>query len=107
MAKYSRFLFTWAAALLTLLVVTAATTVIVNPYDVFPWPRIAHVNVLKPAIKNHAALTKAFQVDRARPTTAVLGTSRAYLGIDSASPAWPDSFRSVYNYGLPGTNMSR
>jgi hypothetical protein len=107
MPKYSRFLFTWAATLLTLLVVTATTTVIVNPYDVFPWPRIAHVNVLKPAIKNHAALTKAFQVDRARPTTAVLGTSRAYLGIDSASPAWPDSFRPVYNYGLPGTNMSR
>jgi hypothetical protein len=93
--------------LAAILAVVCAVNVVVNPYDLFPWTRIPGVNVLKPAIKNHAALTKTYQVERARPVTAVLGTSRVYLGIDSASPAWPESYRPVYNYGLPGTNMSR
>ena len=93
--------------LLVILAAVGGFNVIVNPYDLFDWPRIQGVNVLKPAIKNHAALTKAYQVERARPVTAVLGTSRVYLGIDAASPEWPASFRPVYNYGLPGTNMSR
>ncbi len=37
----------------------------------------------------------------------VLGTSRPYLGINSASPNWPADYRPVYNYGLPGTTMGR
>jgi hypothetical protein len=102
-----RYLMTWAAALLGLLAIVAGVNIVVNPYDLFDWPRIPGVNVLKPAIKNHAALTKAYQVERARPVTVVLGTSRAYLGINADSPEWPASFRPVYNYGLPGTNMSR
>lgn len=103
----SRYLVTWSAALLALLACVAVVNIVVNPYDLFDFPRIAGINVLKPAIKNHAALTKAWQVERARPLTAVLGTSRVYLGINAASPEWPVSFRPVYNYGLPGTNMSR
>jgi hypothetical protein len=80
---------------------------IVNPYDRFAWQRIPGVNVLKPAVKNHAALTKAYQVERARPVTAIIGTSRAYLGMDSGSEQFPASFDPVYNYGLPGTTMGR
>jgi hypothetical protein len=107
MPRRLRFLTTWLASLVTILVLVAGLNTIVNPYDLFPWRRIPGINVLKPAIKNHAALTKAYQVERIRPVTVVLGTSRVYLGIDSASPAWPESYRPVYNYGLPGTNMSR
>ena len=107
MPRQARYLCVWAGSLLAILVLVAGVNVVVNPYDLFPWRRIPGVNVLKPAIKNHAALTKAYQVERARPVTVVLGTSRVYLGIDSASPAWPESYRPVYNYGLPGTNMSR
>jgi len=107
MRSQSRFLLIWAAALVAIVALVAVVNVVVNPYDLFDMPRIAGVNVLKPAIKNHAALTKAWQIERADPVTAVLGTSRAYLGVDSASPNWPDDYRPVYNYGLPGTNMSR
>jgi hypothetical protein len=107
MPRPARYLLIWAGALLALLAVVAGVNIVVNPYDLFDFPRIRGVNVLKPAIKNHAALTKAYQVERARPVTAVLGTSRVYLGIDAASPEFPASFRPVYNYGLPGTNMSR
>jgi hypothetical protein len=107
MRAQPRFLLIWTVALVAIVALVAAVNVVVNPYDLFDMPRIAGVNVLKPAIKNHAALTKAYQIERARPVTAVLGTSRAYLGIDSASPNWPDSYRPVYNYGLPGTTMGR
>jgi len=103
----SRFLTIWSIALVTVLVLVAGLNTAVNPYDLFPWRRIPGINVLKPAIKNHAALTKAYQIERVRPVTVVLGTSRAYLGIDSASAAWPSTYRPVYNYGLPGTTMGR
>ena len=61
-----RFLLTWAALLLAILVLVAGFNAVVNPYDLFDLPRIAGINVLKPAIKNHAALTKTYQVERVR-----------------------------------------
>jgi len=102
-----RFLVTWSVALVAILATVVAVNTVVDPYDRFGWQRISGINLLKPAVKNHSALTKAYQVERARPVTAVLGTSRAYLGIDAGSPAWPRSFNPVYNYGLPGTTMGR
>src|SRR6202453_5189902 len=105
--RRSRFLVIWSVALLVILAMVSAMNAVVNPYDRFAWRRIPGVNVLKPAVKNHAALTKTYQVERARPVTAVLGTSRAYLGIDAGSAQFPDSFHPVYNYGLPGTTMGR
>lgn len=107
MTRPSRFLVTWAIALLAIILIVASVNVVVDPYDLFGWPRIARINMLKPTIKNHAALTKVYQVERAHPVTAVLGTSRVYVGIDSSSHQWPASYQPVYNYGLPGTNMGR
>lgn len=107
MTRPSRFLVTWVVTLLAIILIVASVNVIVDPYDLFGCPRIAGINQLKPAIKNHAALTKVYQVERARPTTVVLGTSRVYVGIDSTSPQWPASYQPVYNYGLPGTTMGR
>jgi hypothetical protein len=103
----TRFLNIWACVLAGIVAIVGGVNLVVNPYDRFDFPRITEVNVLKPAIKNYASLTKLYQVERARPVTAVLGTSRPYLGIDAASPAWPASFQPVYNYGLPGTTMGR
>jgi hypothetical protein len=107
MARPIRFLSIWFAALLVLLVVASAVNVFVNPYDLFPWQRIAGINEFKPRIRDHAFMTKLYQIERAQPVTAILGTSRAYLGMDSKSPAWPASFQPVYNYGIPGTSMGR
>jgi hypothetical protein len=107
MTRPGKFLVTWAVTLLAIIMIVASVNVIVDPYDLFGSPRIAGINVLKPAIKNHAALTKVYQVERAHPTTVVLGTSRVYVGINSKSLQWPASFQPVYNYGLPGTTMGR
>jgi hypothetical protein len=79
----------------------------INPYEVFAWQRLPGINEFKPGTRNHVALAKARQVERARPVTVILGTSRAYLAMDAASAVWPEADRPVYNYGTPGSNMSQ
>jgi hypothetical protein len=106
MPRQSRFLWTWLAALLATLAVVAGFNAVINPYEVFAWPRIPGVNEYKPGTRNHVALAKAYQIERARPVTVILGTSRAYLAMDAASPLWPEAYQPVYNYGTPGSNMS-
>lgn len=106
MPRPSRFLLIWAAALLVMLALVAGFNAIINPYEVFAWRRIPGVNEYKPVTKNHVALAKAFQIERARPITVVLGTSRAYVAIDSANRVWPEANRPVYNYGTPKASMS-
>ena len=107
MTGSKRFLTTWSVVLVAILALAAAMNIVVNPYDRFGWQRVPGLNLLKPAIRNHVALTKAYQVERAHSVTVLLGTSRAYLGIDAASSFWPSTFRPVFNYGIPATNMTQ
>src|ERR1700722_20903284 len=106
MPRQSRFLWVWAMTLLVLLALVAGLNAVINPYEVFAWQRIPGLNGYKPGTRNHVALAKAYQVERARPVTVILGTSRAYLAMDAASPVWPEADRPVYNYGTMGVNMS-
>jgi hypothetical protein len=101
-----RFLVYWACALVAILGLVAGFNAAINPYEVFAWHRFPGINEYKPGTRNHVALAKAWQVERARPVTVILGTSRAYLAMDAASPVWPEADRPVYNYGTPGSNMS-
>jgi hypothetical protein len=97
-----RFILVWIACLLALGGVVVAVNYIVDPYEVFGTPRYAHINLLKPAAKNHPMLAKTYQVGRARPATVLIGSSPTYLGMDANDPAWPASLQPVYNYGIPG-----
>jgi hypothetical protein len=97
MTRQSRFLMIWLVSVVAILAMVCAVNALVNPYDRFAWQRIPGINIRKPAVKNHAALTKAYQVERAGPVTVVIGTSRAYLGIDAGGAQWPESFQPVYN----------
>ena len=106
MPRQSRFLLTWAVALVAMLAIVAGFNAVINPYELFAWRRIPGINDYKPVTKNHVALAKAYQIERARPVTVVLGTSRAYIAIDAASPVWPEADRPVYNYGTPKSSMS-
>jgi len=101
-----RFLLLWAAALVAMLALVAGFNAAINPYELFAWQRFPGINEYKPGTRNHVTLAKAYQVERARPVTVILGTSRAYLAMDAASPVWPGADRPVYNYGTPGSNMS-
>jgi hypothetical protein len=107
MTGSKRFLVTWSVVLVVILAAAAGMNIVVDPYDRFGWQRIPALNLLKPATRSHVALTKAYQAERARPVTVLLGTSRAYLGIDAASSFWPSTFRPVFNYGIPATNMTQ
>ena len=79
MPRPVRFLLMWAVALLALLALVAGFNAVINPYEVFAWQRIPWLNEYKPGTRNHVALAKAYQVERARPVTVILGTSRVYL----------------------------
>ena len=41
-----------------------------------------------------------------RPASLVLGNSRAEIGFDPESPAWPESARPVFNLALPGAGIA-
>ena len=98
----ARFVRIWCVALPMLLAAVAGFNILVNPYDLSDNARIFGMNARKPGVRNHVALSKAYQIERARPATVVLGTSRVFIGIDAASAAWPVAMAPVYNYGIPG-----
>jgi hypothetical protein len=106
MPRNARFLLLWSTALLAMLALVAGFNAAINPYETFAWQRFPGINEYKPGTRNHVALAKAYQIERAQPVTVILGTSRAYLAMDAASPVWPKADRPVYNYGTPGSNMS-
>jgi hypothetical protein len=96
------FLRTWIAALAVLALLVVGLNLLVDPYDVFGTPRLAHISLLKPGAKNHALLAKTYQEARAHPVTVLIGSSSTHIGIDADAPAWPASMRPIYNYGIPG-----
>jgi hypothetical protein len=102
MARSSRFLLSWVGCLVVVLGVVAAVNLAVDPYDVFGSARIAKLNQFKPRAKNHSMLAKTYQVERVRPVTVLLGSSRVHIGMDASDPAWPAEMLPVYNYAIPG-----
>src|ERR1700761_328592 len=96
------FLRTWIATLATLALLVVGLNLLVDPYDVFGTPRLAHLSLLKPGAKNHALLAKTYQEARVHPATVLIGSSATHIGIDADATTWPASMRPVYNYGIPG-----
>ena len=74
----------------------------VDPYDYWNAPKFAGFNLIKPFVGKHINDVKSRQYLRVLPRTLVAGNSRVEVGFDTESPAWPESFRPVYNLGLPG-----
>ncbi len=103
MQPYARFLRVWFAALLVLALCVAALNFAIDPYDVFGSPRVAGVNALKPRARDHSMLTKAYQIERFRPATVLLGSSRVHIGVDASGPEWPAAMQPVFNYAIPGS----
>jgi hypothetical protein len=96
------FLRTWIVTVLALALLVVGLNLLVDPYDVFGTPRLAHISLLKPAAKNHALLAKTYQEARGHPATVLIGSSSSHIGIDVTAPTWPDAMRPIYNYGIPG-----
>ena len=101
----SRFVLTWLCASLALAGLVAGFNVAVDPYLVFGTKRIAGFNAKKPAVETHADLAKRYAFARARPRGLLIGDSKADIGLDPDSPAWPADARPVFNHGVPGTSL--
>jgi hypothetical protein len=92
-----------AATLAALLVAVAAVNVAVDPYGLFGTRAVEGFNAKKVRAEQEGRLFKSASVARVSPQVVILGNSRAEIGFDPRSAAWPDGAGPVYNFALPGT----
>ncbi len=102
MASPRRFCTALLISLACILAMVGVFDAVVDPYDVIGMERIAGLNAFKPQATLHGLMTKTYQVERVRPVTVLLGSSRVDLGLDPASAAWPAPMKPVFNYGIDG-----
>jgi hypothetical protein len=95
------FLKYWILTLATFVIVICVFNVVVDPYRVFGMPLLEGFNARKSAAWKQEWLYKVYEANRIEPKTVLLGSSRVAVGMDSQSPAWPESYFPVYNLGLP------
>jgi len=107
--RMARYLAIWAVSLVLMLTAIVALCVLVDPYRAFGTPGIAGLTLQKPAAVRWSRLSKAYMVQRVHPATLLLGSSSADVGFNPDGPAWPASFRPVFNLAidgaLPDTNL--
>lgn len=89
--------FTVVAACAAVLV--ALLNLTVDPLGVFGIVDLDGFNHRKVMRTRYLRIAKAYAVERIRPQTVILGTSRAEGGLDPANPAF--RLRPVYNLALP------
>lgn len=102
---HARFLGWLCIALALLLAAMAAFNVAVDPYDIFGAPRVEGLNAIKPRAVNRPAPFKVALAARAQANTLILGNSRAEIGFDPGSAAWPQAMRPVINAAVPGSAL--
>jgi hypothetical protein len=103
----SRYCLTLGAAALAIAGAVAAFNYAVDPYLIFNAKRVDGFNALKPAAATRERMMKAYQIARVDANTIVIGSSRADMGIDPASKAWPAAAQPVYNMGLVGGDVAQ
>ena len=106
MRPAARYLWAWVMSTLALLVAVVAVNLVVDPYGLFRIVDVPGLNRIKSQAGERAALFKRTGVERMRPASLVLGNSRAEIGFDPESPAWPESARPVFNLALPGAGTA-
>ena len=106
MPAAARYLWAWVMSTLALLFAVVAVNLVVDPYGLFRIVDLPGLNRIKSQAGERAALFKRTGVERMRPASLVLGNSRAEIGFDPESPAWPESARPVFNLALPGAGIA-
>lgn len=102
MARY-RYLRLCLATLVLGVALVAAVNAVVDPYGLFGIVEIAGFNAEKPA-RDGSRTLKSLQLRRQHYDVVVLGSSRAQLGIDPASPALNGA--RTFNLGLVDLSMT-
>lgn len=102
----------WAAYLrwmlgttLAVVALVGAVNVVVDPLGVFPSPRIAGFNAVKPYLNHHQEASRWAAARRACADTGIFGNSRAEIGLDPANPLFAEKGLSAFNNALAGTNI--
>jgi len=91
------------APLAAALLVVAAVNAAVDPYGFLAAPTREDFNLHKPAFFANLRMCKPAAVRRAQPTSLILGSSTAEVGLDPRHPAWKGE--TVYNFGVSGATM--
>ena len=81
-----------------------AFNVLIDPYGVIYSPAFPGLNWLKPEQDKHNKLFKTIDIIRFKPTTILIGSSRAVMGLDPNHPGLADR-QNAYNLGIPGMHM--
>jgi hypothetical protein len=100
-----RYCIALGGAALAIASAVAAFNYAVDPYLLFNVRRTPGFNDLKPSAATRERMMKAYQVESVDARTIIIGSSRADLGLNPATPAWPAAAQPVYNLGLVGTPL--
>jgi hypothetical protein len=98
-----RYLWIYLGTTFGVLAAIVAFNVVTDPYRLFftgPWPWL---NALKPHASDKQGLGKALLAETKPGDILVLGNSRAEVGFDPESAAWPE--KTVLNLALAGTRL--
>ena len=98
-SSYLRWL---GGTVLVLALIAIALTIAVDPYYAFGIPGVSGWTALKPRVYEQSRMAKVSQLERNDPQTLILGNSRAEVGFDPLSPAWPMANRPVFNAAMAG-----
>jgi hypothetical protein len=101
----TRYLRSLLLATLALLGVAALFNLLVDPYGLFRVISLEGFNRIKSQAGQRAETFKRHGAERMRPNALILGNSRAEVGFDPQSPAWPVAVRPVFNLALPGAGV--
>lgn len=102
--EYQLYLKLYFFMLLFSLSLVSIFNIIIDPYQYFLTQKIVGLNATKPEYEKHIMLSKAAEAKQIKAKTILLGSSRIMSGLDSSHAVFKDS-KTVYNLGLPGTNM--
>ena len=106
MLAAARYLWAWFASTMALLGAVVAINLLIDPYGLFRIIDVAGLNRVKSQASERGPLFKHTGVERMHPSGLVLGNSRAEIGFDPESPAWPAWARPAFNLALPGAGIS-
>jgi hypothetical protein len=102
-----RYLFEFLLSLAVFVVLFGAFNSLINPYLIYPFPRIAGLSSLKVASGTREPFMKAYDAPRHAASTLILGSSRSDIGLNPQAAQWLTDQRPVYNMSLAGSNLAQ
>jgi hypothetical protein len=94
-----------AATVVVLAIAVVLLAIIVDPYRMYGTRPIQGLTALKPFAYRDSSFVKEYMLERVKPRTLLLGNSRVEVGLDPASPLWPEHDRPVFNAAEAGHDL--